>query len=313
MMDRLRERVGALAIQSMFESLARAGKYWPDARRIASELDIVRNVPYGEDAPWHLLDVYRHKDVATGPALLYLHGGAFRILSKDTHWLMASMFARAGFVVFNANYRLAPTHKYPAALEDAALAYVWLSEHAPRFGGALDRLVVAGESAGANLALALTLCTVFQRPESFAQRVFETGLVPKSTLPICGILQVSDADRFARRKPHLSRIVADRLDETERGYIGGIDACHLADPLCILESEMEAARPIPAMYAAVGTADPLLPDTRRLAHALARRGVQHRVSYFPRELHAFHAILFCQAARTCWREQLAFLRETLGS
>jgi alpha/beta hydrolase fold len=59
----------------------------------------------------------RHKG-PPWPIVFYVHGGAFRILSKDTHWVMALSFARRGFVVFNVSYRLAPKHRFPAPLED---------------------------------------------------------------------------------------------------------------------------------------------------------------------------------------------------
>ena len=51
------------------------------------------------------------------PVLMYVHGGAFRSLSKDTHWIMGLAFARRGFVVANVNYRLAPEHRFPAGLD----------------------------------------------------------------------------------------------------------------------------------------------------------------------------------------------------
>ena len=51
--------------------------------------------------------------------MLYVHGGGFRILSKDTHWIMGLAFARRGFLVFNIGYRLAPKHPFPAAIADA--------------------------------------------------------------------------------------------------------------------------------------------------------------------------------------------------
>jgi acetyl esterase len=307
MWQQWRKKAGGTFIRAFFEGLARAGKYWPDLRKVMDGLDIIHNVSYGPDKPWHLLDVYRRRDRETGPALLYIHGGAFRILSKDTHWMMASMFAQAGFTVFNINYRLAPAYPYPAALEDAALAYHWLSQNAAEFKASTERLVVAGESAGANLSLALTLSACFERPELFAKRVFDTGLVPKAVIPMCGILQVSDAERFVRKKPHMRRLVADRLAETERGYLAGQQGALLADPLTVLETSGIPVRPLPPMYAAVGTRDPLLDDTRRLGAALARRGVHHQIAYFPNEIHAFHAFTFRKTSQECWRQQLAFL------
>ncbi|MFO0635528.1 MAG: alpha/beta hydrolase [Nannocystaceae bacterium] len=88
--------------------------------------------------------MYRPQGAAESrPVVLYVHGG-FRVLSKDSHWIMGLAFARAGYVVFNIGYRLAPRHPFPAALQDAAAALAWVHEHAARAGGDASRLVLAG-------------------------------------------------------------------------------------------------------------------------------------------------------------------------
>src|SRR5690606_7492163 len=141
----------------------------------------------------HRLDVYRPRDRGRAlPIVFYVHGGGFRILSKDTHWLMGLAFARRGYLVFNIGYRLAPEHPFPCAVEDVADAFAWMVDHAEADGGDLSRVVYAGESAGANLVTSLALQTVFEREESFARRVFETGISPKAVVPACGLFQVSD-------------------------------------------------------------------------------------------------------------------------
>jgi acetyl esterase/lipase len=61
----------------------------------------------------------------------------------------------------------------------------------------------------------------------------------------------------------------------------------------------------------VGTADPVLDDTRRLARALERRAVTHRAEYYPRGVHAFHAVLPLALARRFWHDQLRFLSQHL--
>jgi acetyl esterase/lipase len=83
-------------------------------------------------------------------AILYLHGGAYCIGSPATHRTVTSYLARAaGLPVFGADYRLAPEHPFPAALDDAVAAYRGLSAKGP--------VAVVGDSAGAGLALAITL------------------------------------------------------------------------------------------------------------------------------------------------------------
>ena len=87
----------------------------------------------------------------------------------------------------------------------------------------------------------------------------------------------------------------------------------LADPLLILEQASAPDRPLPPFFAPVGTADPVLDDTRRLARALGRLSVPCEARYYEGEPHAFHAISFRENARRCWRDTFAFLDRALAS
>ncbi|MBX5483418.1 MAG: alpha/beta hydrolase fold domain-containing protein [Myxococcaceae bacterium] len=315
----LRRRVGAALVDNFFLQTARLGRMLPVAHPRLHGVEVLRDQPYSDSgADHHLLDVWRPK-ASSGPlpVVLYIHGGGFRVLSKDTHWIFGLAFARRGYLVFNINYRLAPAHPYPAAISDAALAYEWVTRNAHRFGGDLSRLVVAGESAGANLATGVALASVFRREEPFAKRVFDTGVVPRAVFAACGILQVSDPERFLRRK-RLRPWVHDRLAEVADAYFHRCELRHpreldFADPLVLLERGIPPERPLPAFFAPCGTRDPLLDDTRRLAAAVERLGGKVRARYYPGELHAFHAFLFRRNARACWRELFDFLNEHLGA
>jgi acetyl esterase len=314
---RARVKAGAFVVDNFFRGLAAAGRLHPHANPARHGIEVVRDLPYREGgAVEHLLDVWRPTNVATPtPIVFYVHGGGFRFLSKDTHWIMALSFARAGYLVINVSYRLAPRHPFPAAVEDVAEAWQWMLAHAAEYGGDLSRIAVAGESAGANLAMGLTLSTCYRRSEPHARAVFDAGVVPRACLPMCGMLQVSDAARFSRRRK-LSRFIADRIDEVANAYLYGHDQTtpeelELADPLRVVERGDKPDRPLPPFFAAVGTADPLLDDTRRLEAALKKAGVENEVHYYPREPHAFHAIVFRKPARECWKATFRFLKRTL--
>lgn len=87
------------------------------------------------------------------PGLLYLHGGGFVIGGLDSHDLPCAWLAeRAGCAVVSLDYRLAPEHRFPAAIEDAAAALGWLADHGATVGIDTARLAVGGDSAGGNLA-----------------------------------------------------------------------------------------------------------------------------------------------------------------
>jgi acetyl esterase len=298
--------------------MAGLGQLHPRARPARHGVEVVRDVPYlHSGSSDHHLDVYRPVGTTAGqrlPALLYVHGGGFRILSKDTHWVMGIALARARFVVFSINYRLAPEHPFPAAVEDACEAYRWVVEHADEYGGDVSQLVLAGESAGANLVSALAVAACFRRNEPYAKAVFDTGVVPKAVMPACGLLQVTDTQRFARRKAELPRFVADRIEEVSHAYFGRKDVMpgerpelDLADPLLVLEGTTPAARPLPPFFVPCGTADPLLDDTRRIAAALRERSVVVDERYYPGEMHAFHAFVFRAQAKKCWADTYSFL------
>lgn len=307
----LRVRAGRTFMDATWAMLAQAGRL-PNARPERHGVERICDVPYAEtDREHHRLDVYRPIErKGPLPVVLYIHGGGFRILSKDTHWLMAIAFARRGYVVFNINYRLAPEHPFPAAMEDGCAALAWVVANAARFGGDPSRIVFAGESAGANLVTSLAIATAWPRPEPWAQKVWELGVRPRAVVPACGILQVTDVDRFLRRK-RIGNFLRDRLREVEQAYLPDThprgEARDLADPLLWLERADKPVRPLPPFLAGVGTADVLLDDTRRLKAALDRLQVPCEVRYYPGEIHAFHALVWRPAARAFWKETFSFL------
>jgi acetyl esterase len=319
MLERLRQHVGAVATDNFFRGISAVGKLHPLSRPERHGVEVLRNIEYlSTGAEAHRLDVYRpaERAAAPRPVVMYVHGGGFRILSKDTHWVMALVFARRGFLVFNVNYRLAPTHAFPAAIEDVCAAYQWVVGNAASYGGDASRIVLAGESAGANLVTALAVAACYERPEPFARRAFETAVAPRAVVAQCGMLQVSDAERFSRRRP-LPRFIRDRLNEVASAYLDGANplapcGLALADPLCVLERGEQPSRPLPPFFASVGTRDPLTEDTKRLRAALDRLAVECVDRYYPGEPHAFQAAVFRPNARRCWAETFEFLQEKLA-
>jgi len=314
----VRQRAQARVSDTVFRAMASAARLHPLANPERHQVEVVRDVPYLDDGHVdHRLDVYR----PTGrpgphPVVLYVHGGGFSLLSKDTHWAMALVYARYGYLVFNISYRLAPRHPFPAAICDTLAASEWVIANAASMGGDLSRLVVAGESAGANLVTALSVATSYRRPEPWAARAFDLGVAPRVAVPACGIFQVSDAERFARRR-RLPYVVRKTLEDVaslylrgaDRSQVGGID---LADPLLVFERGEPPERPLPAFFLPVGTRDPLLDDTRRMRRALDALGVPVQAHYYRGEIHAFHALMFRGRARECWTDIFAFLDQHLG-
>src|SRR5262245_56505362 len=98
------------------------------------------------------------KAAATGPLLVFFHGGGWVYGDLDSHDPTCRFLAeRSGVRVLSVEYRLAPEHPFPAGYDDAVAAYRWVVEHAADLGGDPDRLAVGGDSAGGNLAAGVAL------------------------------------------------------------------------------------------------------------------------------------------------------------
>ncbi len=304
------------AVDRFFYAIAALGTVHPLSRPERHDIEVDRDITYTTvDGRPLRLDVWRPRKQREGaPAILYVHGGGFRILSKDTHWIMALMFARKGYTVFNIDYRLAPAHPFPAAIHDVAHAYAWVVRNARAHGVDPRNIALAGESAGGNLVTAITLAACFERTEPWAREVFECG-APVAVLPACGLLQVTEPERFAKRWPHISTAASDQIIVIAEQYLANIgelprEMLDFANPLHVLERDDVPARPLPPFFVACGTRDPLLDDARRLHAALEHRGVRSELHLYRGELHAFHAAVLTPNARRFWRDTYAFL-ETL--
>lgn len=102
--------------------------------------------------------LYAHGDREDRPVLLWFHGGGWVLGDLDTHDHVCRTLAHeTRWLVLSVDYRLAPEHPFPAALDDAYAATWWAAAHAEAVGGDPDRLVTVGASAGGNLAAAVAL------------------------------------------------------------------------------------------------------------------------------------------------------------
>lgn len=292
---------------------ARALRYVPGLRPESHGVTVKTGLRYGPRRE-HRHDVYRPAE-ATGPLPLaiYIHGGGFQFFDRRSHWAMATEIARRGYVVANLDYRLAPRNRYPAAVEDVALAYAHLAGEAEALGAIAGSCLLAGESAGANLALGLAIASSWQRPESHTRQVWEAPMRPLCLLPACGYLQVDTPERHAAHRPLGTEIEA-RVHAVSRQYLPDHTPPRpehaFASPLRLLEAAAEAndtpARPFPPTHALVGEVDPVVTDTLRLGEALRRLGVEVETPIYPGRGHTFHALPFRAEAQAAWQAQMDF-------
>jgi acetyl esterase/lipase len=200
------------------------------------------------------------------PVVVFYHGGGWVIGDLDSHDATARAIAGGvGAVVVAVDYRLAPEHPYPAAVDDAFAALRWVSEHAAELGADPSRLAVAGDSAGGNLA---AVVSQLARDAGGPPVKFQLLWYPATTLDSALPSMTENADA-----PVLS--AADTFAFLEL-YLKGHDAD--ARPATLAPANAESLAGLPPAYIATAQYDPIRDDGVRYAELLRAAGV-------PVELH----------------------------
>jgi len=234
-------------------------------------------------------------DALPGCALLYFHGGGFFFGSLNTHrHLVSRLAAAAGITGFSIDYRLAPEHQLPAALDDALAAYRWLVGQ----GLTGNRIVLVGDSAGGNLAAATAL------------RLREAKLPrPGGLLLISSWLDLTQSGAsYQLRAAADPMLTHHTMCEVARIYVGAFDARHpWASPI---NGELSG---LPPVMIQVGTDEVLLSESLVFAEKAALQGIDVRLHVWPEMVHdwpLFHAML-PQGTRAI-AEAGRWIKETLG-
>lgn len=302
----------AWAVEQFYLRFSQLGRLHPLWNPLAQGVQVLHNIPYlPTGSSFHTLDIYRPAHIkGHAPVVLYIHGGGFTMLSKESHWIMALMFARAGYVVFNINYTLAHEAPFPAAIEDSLHALKFVARNAGLYKGDANRIILAGESAGANLALSVALAAKHDDVNNtLAHEIYELNPYIEAMMLGCGLFEVGRIDRFKGKMPDMFLPVLEHISETYLGPDTG-DNLHrpLANPLSLLEADEEMHRALPPAFVFCGGVDPILDDSLRLAAALKRRHVRASLRVYPGRHHAFHAFVPMDSmARDCWHDQIDFL------
>jgi epsilon-lactone hydrolase len=212
--------------------------------------------------------------VAPGAAqdrvILYLHGGGYVMGSINTHRAMIARISRAAQAKALAlDYRLAPEHPFPAAIEDATAAYRWLLAQGYKPG----KIVIAGDSAGGGLVLATLL----------ALRDAQTPL-PAAAVPISAWSDMEGTGASMKTRASKDPMVANgSLLDMAKVYVGNADRRNpLASPL------HGDYRGLPPMLMQVGDAEVLLDDSTRVAEKAKAAGVKVDLEVWPDMVHVWH-------------------------
>ena len=199
------------------------------------------------------------------PVTIFFHGGGFALGDLDTHDVTAREHAvGANSVVVSVDYRLAPEHPYPAAVEDAWAATRWVADNAGEFGADSARLAVAGDSAGGNLAAVMAQLARDARrsaeggPEVAFQLLWYPSTMWDTTL--ASFTENADA-------PMLDDAA---MEAFTRWYAGHLDLTDL--PATLAPGRAADLSGLAPAYVAVAGHDPLRDDGVRYAELLAEAG-----------------------------------------
>ncbi|MFF2193538.1 alpha/beta hydrolase [Streptomyces sp. NPDC058157] len=241
-----------------------------------------RLVPGGPDAPDVPVRLYRPQ--RPQGAVVWMHGGGFVVGDLDTEHRWAAWIAVAtGAVVVSVGYRLAPEHRYPAALDDVWAVLGWTAEHAAGLGCDPARIAVGGHSAGANLAAAVALRARDEGgPAVCFQLLNEPGLDDRQ--------ETWSQERFTDT-PWMTR---DKLRASWRHYLGGGPATGYAAP-----ARVGDLAGLPPAYVATAELDPNRDEGIEYGLRLLRAGVPVELHQWPG---TFHGSLAIQSAEVSQRQ-----------
>jgi acetyl esterase len=235
--------------------------------------------------------VYSTSTVAPPPLLLYAHGGGWVTGSLNSHDRLCRLLAqRIGALVVAVDYRCAPEHVYPAALDDVARAWKWVRANARALGADGERFGVAGDSSGGNLAAALTLRL---RDEGAAQPQLQLLLYPA--------LDATCARASYREFAGGFNLSAAQMAWYWDAYRAGADA--RTPQLSPLAAQNLAG--LPAAVIAIAEHDVLRDDGLAYARRLAADGIAVQVIRCQGMIHGFLRWTGAVSAATRWMDAIA--------
>ena len=250
-------------------------------RQFHPELRVQNRSIDGPAGPINIRIYWPPTDHGTPPVLLFFHGGGFVVGDLDTHDGTCRQHAvGASAVVVSVEYRLAPEHPYPAAVDDAWAATRWVAEHGSEIGADADRLAVAGDSAGGTIS-----AVIAQRARDCADSADGVGV--KLLFQLLWYPSTMWDPSLPSFTENADAAVLDRaaIAAFSRWYAGEVD---LSDPPPgMAPGRAENLAGLPAAYIAVAGHDPLRDDGIRYGELLAAAGVPVEVDNAETLVHGY--------------------------
>jgi acetyl esterase len=236
---------------------------------------------------------------ARGPLLVYFHGGGWVQGSVETHDPSCRMLAHlSGVRVLSVDYRLAPEHPYPAAVDDAVAAYRWAAENAERLGADPARLAVGGDSAGGNLAAVVAL--VARDDEALPAAAFQLLLYPVTDVAEKSASYAAFASGYLLTESGMDWFVAKYLPDPARR------SEWRASPL-----RAESLAGLPPAYVATCLPDVLRDEGEAYAERLREAGVPVATQRHD-QLHGFFSTAAVRSSRQALAQVAGALRQGLA-
>ena len=241
-----------------------------------------------------------HRPVADAklPVMLYIHGGGWTLFSIDTHdRLMREYAARAGVAVLGIDYSLSPESKFPVALEQCAAALDWIVAEAGALNLDAKRVLIGGDSAGANLSVATCL---LQRQRGHP--------LPTAMLLNYGAFAPERTPSYSRFGAGDYSLESDEMDAFWAAYVDGPE--QLANPLVApLRADLAG---LPPAFLAIAECDILADCNDAFARKLEEAGVPARAVTYKGATHSFlEAVSIAPLANRAIDEQAAWIRDIL--
>lgn len=257
----------------------------------------IDRIPYGPDARWNTLDVYRPRGKAGKlPVIVNIHGGGYVYGSTKQYQFYCMGLAQRGFAVVSFNYHLAPKYKFPTPVRDTNLVMEWICRKAEIYGFDTDNVVIVGDSAGAQLASQYAvICT---DPE-YAKIMEITP--PEFTLRAVGLnCGMYDLKKRAGEIPG-NKLMIDYFTKDPSVYGKKLDVL------------FHVTEKFPPAYLLSAKGDFLVEQCRPMAELLRSKGVpcEYRIYGDEKTGHVFHLDMRSDLARKANDEEIAFIREHL--
>jgi acetyl esterase/lipase len=249
---------------------ARGRQYWnADAPEVAEIIESRVEGPAGSIP----VRVYLPNGQRPLPALIYLHGGGWVVGNLDTHdKIMRLLALRSGAAVIGVDYRLAPEHKFPTAIGECCAVVAHVRDHGADWGVDARRIAIGGDSAGANLAVAVALELRETEPTLLSLLVLVYG--------VFGLRDSASRRLFGQRTDSFSNKDMDYYYEC---YMRGPEDQH-DERLNVLAADLRGLPP--AIIAAAGM-DLLLDDNIAMHELLVAADVPSSLKIYDGVLHGF--------------------------